>query len=332
VRRLRLATLIVCLCLLTLTDCDDCPTAPEYPGWQFLGLEDHEMHTLALDWPNLYAGGPGVKGGLFKAGVTGGRPEWEDLGLQAVHDMLVLETGRLLVASNLGMLRSDDGGHTWSRSDSGMIAHGGVLCMTQSDEGIYAGSRLHGMFKSTNNGASWTSVSEDASLLYIELACNSELMLARGTTYGGQVVRISRDQGITWQQLPTSALLGQVPRSLAASPSDDHVAYIGLDKGMLKTADGGESWFAILHPETHGLITALSPDPEVAGHCFVAENGPPGNPDKWAAVIYRTTDGGNTVTPLNDPNIRFISDLQFDGERSILFVSSLIGVYKYHLQ
>ena len=183
---------------------------------------------------------------------------------------------------------------------------------------IYAAAATGGIFKTVNNGTTWTPIFDQANAVSIgDIAISpsnpdivyvgtGENTSTRSAHYGDGVYK-STDAGKSWVNvgLKDSRRIGQI----AIHPKDPNTVYAasmgylykgGGDKGIYKTTDGGKTWIQVLkgENETTGFID-VQIDPKnpntvyAASHdrlrraWIIRENGP-------GAAIYKSTDAGKT--------------------------------------
>src|SRR5262249_50566730 len=111
---------------------------------------------------------------------------------------------------------------------------------------IYAGTSGGGVFRSTDNGASWTQlITGFDSYSYVivgALAVNSNGDVFAGTTEGGGVYR-STDGGDSWA-LTTGSLSSSYFDAIAVNSSNEIFAG-SWGAGVFKSTDNGDSWTAV---------------------------------------------------------------------------------------
>jgi photosystem II stability/assembly factor-like uncharacterized protein len=188
---------------------------------------------------------------------------------------------------------------------------------------IYAAAATGGIFKTINNGTTWTPIFDQANAVSIgDIAISQsnpdivyvgtgENTSTRSAHYGDGVYK-STDAGKTWANLglKESKRIGQI----AIHPKNPDIVYAasmgylykgGGDKGVYKTTDGGKTWTQILkgENETTGFID-VQMDPKNPNTLYAAshdrlrrawnirENGP-------GAGVYKTTDAGKTWARLD---------------------------------
>ena len=178
-----------------------------------------------------------------------------------------------------------------------------------------------GVWKTTNNGTTWTPVFDGEgsySIGYVTLDPNDPSIVwvgagesnsQRSVGYGDGVYR-SDDGGKSWKNLglKKSEHIGRI----VVDPRDGKVVYVaaegplwgpGGDRGLYKTTDGGKNWKAVLSiSENTGVVdVAIDPsDPDTLyaaayqrrRHVFTFVDGGP------ESAIYKSTDAGATWNKL----------------------------------
>jgi len=186
---------------------------------------------------------------------------------------------------------------------------------------FYAGVASGGVWKTVNDGTTWTPVFDGEgsySIGWVALDPNDSSVVWVGTgesnsqrsvSYGDGIYR-SDDGGKNWQNLglKKSEHIGRV----VIDPRDSKVVYVaaegplwgpGGDRGLYKTTDGGKTWKAILTiSENTGVgdvvLDPSNPDIVYASayqrrrHVFTLIDGGP------ESAIYKSTDAGSTWNKL----------------------------------
>ncbi|MEM8982959.1 MAG: glycosyl hydrolase [Pseudomonadota bacterium] len=186
----------------------------------------------------------------------------------------------------------------------------------------YAATASGNLWKTTNNGISWTALFENEasySIGVIELDPSNPAIVwvgsgennaQRSVAYGDGVYK-STDGGKSWSNvgLADSGHISQI----WIDPTDgDHVRVAaqgplwsaGGDRGLYETFDGGTNWQRILEVDEHTGINEFVVDPNdsdviVASsyqrrrHVWTLINGGPGS------GIHKTTDGGQSWTEVS---------------------------------
>jgi photosystem II stability/assembly factor-like uncharacterized protein len=174
-----------------------------------------------------------------------------------------------------------------------------------------------GVWKTTNNGTSWTPIFDDQgsysigclaldpknpNILWVGTGENNS---QRSVGYGDGVYR-SIDAGKSWKKvgLEKSEHVGRI----LLDPRDPNTVYVaaqgplwnaGGDRGLYKSTDAGKTWNRILHVSDNTGITDIVCDPrnpdvllaaayQRRRHVWTLINGGP------ESAIYRSTDAGKT--------------------------------------
>ena len=181
----------------------------------------------------------------------------------------------------------------------------------------FVASASGGVWKTINNGATWTPVFDregSYSIGCIALDPKNPLTVWVGTgennsqrsvSYGNGLYR-SDDGGKTWRNvgLKTSEHIGRI----AIDPKDSNIVYVaaqgplwgpGGDRGLFKTTDNGKTWKNILNLSENTGVTDVVVDPQNPEtvyaasyqrrrHMFTLIDGGP------ESAIYKSTDAGVT--------------------------------------
>jgi photosystem II stability/assembly factor-like uncharacterized protein len=181
-------------------------------------------------------------------------------------------------------LRTMDGGATWSLLPSGATANISALAVAPSGQAwIYAA----GLRRSMDGGVSWQA------LPHVAGGVNSVRMGSTSVGWaatGARLLRMAGPGGYWTELLPTAG-------AKTVEAIDDLRAWALADTFLQRTVDGGLAWATINLPgmreardidfvdATRGWMVGQSD--QIVGSC----------PD-YDEQIYRTTDGGQTWTPL----------------------------------
>jgi photosystem II stability/assembly factor-like uncharacterized protein len=186
---------------------------------------------------------------------------------------------------------------------------------------IYAATRTGGLWKTTNNGITWTPISDSvevAAVGAVAIAPSNPNIVWMGTgdqanarsSYSGKGVYKSTDAGGTWQLmgLPDSHHIARI----VIHPTNPDIVYVAAmghlfsrnqERGVFRTRDGGQTWDKVLYiDDGTGAIDLVmnrrSPDTLYAA-MYEKHRTP------WQLVlggagsaIYRTDDGGTKWSKL----------------------------------
>lgn len=255
--------------------------APRFDGpWTRLarGLEGRELTSLALV-PSPDGSSEALAGtdrGLYLSVSHCG--EWRALPLvadgidESGHVAAVAAVGpRLFLAgTERGLLRSADGGQTWTRRVLGLASRVTALAVSPSDrEVVLAATRL-ALHRSADGGQTWQEVAAaplDVPVASLQFLPDGQGVL--GTSTRGLV--LSRDQGRSWMRRGGGLPLSNVS-SVAVLPDGHSLVASDFDHAALYLSrDGGQNWERL--PDA-GLPTprvfAVAADPTVPDRVVAA--------------------------------------------------------------
>ena len=260
--------------------------------------------------------------GIYKS--TDGGASFTNMGLESTHqiarvlvnpensdDVCVCAIGHLWgYSGERGLFQSKDGGKTWNKKTNGLPNDGMTGCTdivrdSSNPNVLYAamyhrlrqpwhfhsGGEEGGIFKSTDNGASWQKLSNglpDGPTGRIGLAIykqNPEIVMAlveaektAGLDKPGSGVYRSEDGGATWKYINTYNNRPFYYSQIRINPQDDQRVYL-LTTTFMMSEDGGSNF-------TNG-----SPDYEIHGdyHAMWID---PNNKDRY----YLSADKGLSIT------------------------------------
>ena len=203
-------------------------------------------------------------------------------------------------STTLGILKSVDGGVTWTASNSGIPAlpNGSInvrnIWVDPSQPQVLFVSTNSGLLRSADGGNSWTMVSSSLSPNVLSFDPNTA-----GTLYVSSFNSIlkSSDDGLTFgasTSLPSNAAVF----ALAPDPHQAGVVYAGATDGIYQSSDGGVTW----NQKIAGVASALAADPN--SNAFYARLSTYG--------IVKSTDGFATTTPIG-PNEPLVQQLIVSG-------------------
>lgn len=259
------------------------------------GLKSEIITVLALDPTNpstIYAG---TRTGVFKS-VDGGRT-WNAINTGLVRPNVVglvvdpITPSTVYLGANLGdisnsssgVYKSTNGGSTWSAVNNG-LGNGGVLSLAidpVTPSTLYAGFG-GGVFKTTNSGGSWSPVGQTLSFIQAIVIdpITPTTVYAGGNSSGGGVSK-SIDGGVNWQPI-NNGLANSFVLSLAIDPLTPSTVYAGLNGGLFKSVNGGDSWT----PLKTGFVSAIAIDPVTTSTIYISGG--------FNGGVFKTIDGGST--------------------------------------
>lgn len=212
-------------------------------------------------------------------------------GVIGITHLLAVQSDRpnvVYAAGSAGVFRSQDAGATWVHLP-GLPDQASASALLALPRGLFVGiSAPHhpgGVFKSTNQGNSWTFAGRGIQALTVgsirfgepgTLWIVADFLLFRST-----------DQGLTWSHVRPDPATTLPVVAVGVDPADPSNVFALISDGALwRSHDAGETW------EAGGNAGLQARDLEVD----------PQNPSTLYAAGYggiaKSTDGGNTWTPL----------------------------------
>lgn len=199
---------------------------------------------------------------------------------------------------------------------------------TPGHKTIYVGFASGGLWKTTNNGTTWTPVFDDASSTNIgdvAVAPSNASVIWVGTgernslrSEGwGDGVYKSTDAGKTWKNmgLKESTQTGRI----AIHPKNPDIVYVAAmghlwganpERGVFKTIDGGQTWQKVLFIDDTTSVIDLKMDPSNPEVLYAASwhrlrrGGGTMEGAGAGSGIWKTIDGGKTWKKLTDPALK----------------------------
>ncbi len=254
-------------------------------GWQNIGLQSEYINSIAIDVNDsgvLYVGSDfnsASSGTVFKSTDNG--VHWDTLDIQTAVPQVVIDpanSNTIYVNTATKILRTIDGGIHWARADSGislepLISISSFVIDPKNPEILFAGTAGNGpggLYKSINNGQTWSelacldSTQEDCQklnggVISIAIYPKDPQILYVGISWTGEVLK-TIDGGITWCR--TNLLQNGFKDVLWIHPLNQNHVYAGVRSyGLFKTTDGGESWSKENLPDSVKFIKSIVFEP-----------------------------------------------------------------------
>jgi len=198
------------------------------------------------------------------------------------------------------------------------------------------------IYKTTNGGTSWTSVSTGLSFSVQRIVISKRTPAILYAGSAAQVYKTTNGGG-SWSSvgsgLPSSSGSSGGGR-LAIDPTDDSIVYFATNQGVYGTTNGGTTWTAKRGgwPTIKGNFfgaNALAIDPNTPTTLYASAATPnPGPATSFQGIgalgtgLYKSTDSGATWTSATDVLAGVnVSNVLFDGPR--IYAATNNGVFKF---
>jgi photosystem II stability/assembly factor-like uncharacterized protein len=175
--------------------------------------------------------------------------------------------------------RSDDGGLHWTFFDNGLHPGTDVLDLAVvfyapplspplvggKEGGVLYAAAWEGFYRSEDGGRTWKRCSEGLGNVEVDaLAWDGQGRLLAGTRMG--IYRRAPDAD-RWEPLPRGFQDRHV--HVFESDPDSQVFYAGTDGGLLRSADGSQTWVEVTSGLTGRGMPDLAVDPQSPEHLYV---------------------------------------------------------------
>ena len=186
--------------------------------------------------------------------------------------------GTLFIARPGNFGASSDGGATWQRRSTSSNVVGKLAIDPGNPLVIYSTDVFIRTAKSIDGGVTWGNVGTGLPVGVAGFAidpANSNNVYAISTNIdflSHSPLYRSSDAGLTWTQTAWSASTLFRGNVLALEPGTPSTVYVGLDKGLFRTADSGANWTALMpYPMTTSPeIYSIAIDPQSPNIVYVS--------------------------------------------------------------
>ncbi len=183
----------------------------------------------------------------------------------------------------------------------------------------YMGTPGGGIWKTTDAGATWQPIFDDAHVasigdLVVAPSNPNIIYAATGEQTAGNGVWKSTDAGATWKNIGIRD--SKITPSLLVDPHDANIVYVaavgdvtpGTIRGIYKTTDGGNSWRKVFFQDDRTSPTELCFDLSNTRTIYAVIRQlqpPPGEKPREGldSAILKSTDAGETWAPLPDKGL-----------------------------
>lgn len=299
---------------------------PDFQPHAFVLLPDGDLFILGADGRTMQVS-PDLL--MWESQVVW-RDEIQQLDLQ---DIVAVPDGSLLVVSDTaGVLRSTDGGRTWSSGEFPL--RGGRAFLAVGGERTVFAALDNAIERSDDGGRTWqhlNGIPRGFKITALAVSPDYErdgIILAAGKGRSGVSILRSDDRGETWKAVYNAFALesttGIAEVTVLAFPPDfatSQAVFAWLDYvGLLVSSDGGRSWRLRAGEMNNYSAQALTFSPDGQQLYLAALYG----------YVFVSSDRGDSWIDLSDriPDMRvWSSDLLFDAS-GMLYLASDIGIYR----
>lgn len=190
---------------------------------------------------------------------------------------------------------------------------------------IYVAAASGGVWKTDNEGTTWESLFDEqasTSIGDVAVTPSNQDIVWVGTgeanifrsSWAGSGIYKSADAGKTWQHMGLAGT-HTIPR-IVIHPQNPDIVYVAAsghawthnpDRGVYKTTDGGQTWDKVLYIDEQTGAIDLVMDPSDSNTLYAATwqrirlswNDPRNFKGYGGSGVHKTTDGGQTWTPIN---------------------------------
>jgi photosystem II stability/assembly factor-like uncharacterized protein len=287
------------------------------------GLANNNVKTLAINSAGqIFAGTPS---GVFRSMDNG--DTWQEanqhLIAQNVSALVIKKNGHVFAGTNVflsptrGVLRSTDGGNAWTEVNNGLTNRVITSLALNSNEHIFAGTLLNGVFRSMDNGDSWTALTTTGltNRSILSLVINARGDIFAGTDGGGIFRLLNGSAG--WESVNTG-LTNRVVRSFAINSSNGYI-FAGTAGGVFRSTDNGNTWMPANTGLTDQNVHALAINAN--GNIFAGTRKISGFFES-GGTIFRSTDHGESWTKVHELSNKGFTSLVINKINGTIFAGT----------
>lgn len=205
----------------------------------------YNTHAIASLGGSVFVG---YDYGVYRSDDNGATWVVADNGLPFLSPVYSFVTSgvKIYAGTTDGVYMTSDGGLNWNQVSSGIPSGSEVRCLAISGSNIYAGATYAstgvglGIYRSQNNGTSWTQVYSNSFFTYLSLAANGTNVYA-GVENGGMVM--SSNNGTSWNAINNgfSTNFASVYSIISIGTN----IFAGTNEGMYRSNNNGANWTPI---------------------------------------------------------------------------------------
>lgn len=236
---------------------------------------------------------------------------------------------------SFGVFKTTDGGATWNDAGSYDLPYAAVMGLAvdpRNSQIVYAAlfkntSWSDGVYRSTDGGGTWTAVntgltSSSGYLMWdveIDATTNPSTIYVASSNNG--VARSTN--GTSWTKINTNYDGGSIPfltaYSIKVDPGTPSTLYAGVRTRLLKSTDGGATWYSSMTGLSGTHFGAVAIDPTNGSKLYAGNN---------SSLFRSTTAGASWSESASGINSLTMDSISRDSGTGALFAGGRDGVYR----
>jgi photosystem II stability/assembly factor-like uncharacterized protein len=212
------------------------------------------VQALAFSPTSTVFAGTHYHGGLFRSTNNGTTWTLANSGMTdpSIQAFTISSNGNVLAGTFNGVYSSTDEGSTWVPANAGLTNLAVWSLTTDPESRVYAGTYSGGVFRSTDNGASWILAGFSSLPLVTSVAFGQGVLFAG--TNGDKLFR-STNLGNMWSRI--NNFPDTLVRAIAANSLG--TVFVGTEShGVYRSSDGGNTWMPTNEGLTASRVYALA--------------------------------------------------------------------------